>query len=102
MALYYSALALAAAVGTAGYSIIDDEALGILRNSSGVSIGNIQLTLLYACLEAVTTVLWLAIFAFSSGQRRKQLRETFRDSRWQALVTGLKSLEWPLYLRALY
>ncbi|MEJ2025875.1 MAG: DMT family transporter, partial [Deltaproteobacteria bacterium] len=53
-------LALLAAVGTSGYSIVDDEALRLLRTDAQVTIGNTQLTLLYACLEALAASFMLS------------------------------------------
>ena len=54
-------LALLAAIGTAGYSMMDDEALRLLR--SRTTIGNTRTTLVYAGLEALTASAWLFLFA---------------------------------------
>ena len=74
-------LALLAAFGTAGYSIIDDHALGILRSSiSGRDI--IILTLLYAFMENISVFIWLMFFILSSKKNVKglfMLRSTVRE-----------------------
>ena len=66
---------LMAAVGTAGYSIVDDYALAILRQKalfSAVSAG-----LVYIVLETSTTCLWLGIFT--------AVRKAERQSVWRLL-----------------
>ena len=81
-------LALLAAFGTAGYSIIDDNALGILRNSiTGKNI--IILTLLYAFMENLSVITWLMFFILFSKKEHKRLVYAARNSKRNAVITGI-------------
>jgi len=82
-------LALLAAIGTSGYSIIDDEALRQLRTNTQLTIGNTQATLLYACLEALSASMWLAIFIAFRRKSRASLREVLQTNRNRAVLTGV-------------
>jgi uncharacterized membrane protein len=81
-------LALVAAVGTSGYSILDDEALRQLRTGAQLTIGNTRLTLLYACLEAVAASVWLSIFVVCSSCGRSQLLQLVRTGKRHAALAG--------------
>ena len=50
-------LALLAALGTAGYSIVDDEALRILRAAPGLPVGPLVATALYSFFEGLASSL---------------------------------------------
>ncbi|MBI9084884.1 MAG: hypothetical protein JEZ11_14925 [Desulfobacterales bacterium] len=63
-------LALAAAFGTAGYSIVDDEALRLLRQTLGSPMAAWQITGVYAFFEALTTVAWMGVFVISRKRER--------------------------------
>lgn len=82
------ALALLAAFGTSGYSIVDDEALRIFRGDSIVTLGNTQLTLLYSCLEALSASIWLVLFVVFRKSGRSNLREVLLLSRKSAVFAG--------------
>lgn len=82
-------LALLAAIGTAGYSLVDDEALRILRTHAQATIGNTPMTMLYACLEALTASLWLALFIALRRDSRQRLGQVFRTNKWHAVFAGV-------------
>jgi len=82
-------LALLAAVGTTGYSIIDDEALRLLRTSTELTIGNTPLTLLYACLEAFTSSLWLLPLVLLRSEGRATLRQLLHADKSHASLAGV-------------
>ena len=82
------ALALVAALGTAGYSIIDDAALRLLREAPGTTIGHAQVTLLYAFLEGISSSSWLALFVLAQVRGRARLCEVCRTRSRQAALTG--------------
>jgi drug/metabolite transporter (DMT)-like permease len=82
------ALALVAALGTAGYSIIDDAALHLLREAPGTAIGHTQVTLLYAFLEGIGSSSWLALFVLARERGRARLREICRTRSRQAALVG--------------
>jgi len=82
-------LALLAAVGTAGYSIVDDEALRQLRTDAQATIGNTRLTLLYACLEALAASLWLSLFVALRRSGRQSLGQVLRANKRHAVLAGV-------------
>lgn len=82
-------LALLAAVGTSGYSIVDDEALRQLRTDAQVTIGNTQLALLYACLEALAASFWLSLFVILRRGGRSSLGQVLRTNKRHAVLAGV-------------
>jgi drug/metabolite transporter (DMT)-like permease len=82
-------LALGAAIGTTGYSMLDDEALRVLRGATSGVAGTIPVTLLYACLEGLTTALWLGLFICTRAAGRADLRELLRHNRGTAIGAGI-------------
>ena len=82
-------LALLAAIGTTGYSIIDDEALRLLRGTPEIGFGIVQTTLCYACCQGAVASFWLAIFILCRKDGRANLRQTFREQKRDTLVTGI-------------
>ncbi len=83
-----SFFALLAALGTAGYSLIDDEALRLLRNQSNTELSTWQITLLYALLEAGTSSLWLAIFALPFQSCRAQISHLLNTQKKAIFMTS--------------
>lgn len=80
--------ALIAACGTAGYSTVDDEALRLLRHTPALAAaGNTGLTLVYACLEAFASSLWLGLFI--ALRRPAHLSQSLRRDGPSALLAGL-------------
>ena len=82
-------LALLAAIGTTGYSLVDDQALRVLRAQTHGTVGNTQVTLLYACLEAVFVSLWLAFFIALRRESRQRLAHVLRNSMGTAVLAGV-------------
>lgn len=81
-------LALLAGAGTSGYSIVDDEALRQLRTHAQVTIGHTQLTLIYACLEALAASLWLSLFVLLRRRGRLNLSQVLRTNKRHAVLAG--------------
>ncbi len=79
-------LALLAAVGTSGYSIVDDEALRLLRTQA--TIGNPQTTLVYAGLLAWSTSVWLLLFVMLRRSGRSSLNQLPRAKKRYAVFAG--------------
>lgn len=77
--------ALLAAVGTMGYSIVDDHALRLLRPGLAPLAPTLT-TLLYALFEGAATSLWLC--AFLLPRRASSLRLPRRELR-PALLSGI-------------
>jgi drug/metabolite transporter (DMT)-like permease len=84
-----SLLALVAAIGTSGYSIIDDEALRHLRETLGATIGRSAITVLYSFLEGISSSLWLAVLVLARKLGRVNLQEVLRARMRQATLTGV-------------
>ena len=83
-----SLLALVAALGTTGYSIIDDEALRLLREATDMLIGHSEATVVYSLFEGFSSSFWLALFVLVRGQGRARLREVVGSRLRQATLTG--------------
>ena len=62
-------MALLAAIGTAGYSLVDDQSLRMIRGSLGAAYGTVPLTLVYAFLEGLACSAWIAIFILFTRNR---------------------------------
>ena len=80
--------ALLSAVGTAGYSLCDDEALRRLRVLAGAGAETTGIALNYACLEGFVTALWLAFFIFTRRDGRKVFAKTLQEGKHNAILTG--------------
>lgn len=82
-------LALIAAVGTAGYTLIDDEALRLLRTNAQITIGNTGVTIIYACLEALLASIWLFFYVAATPKGRLNLRQEFCFNKKNTIFTGI-------------
>lgn len=67
-------MALCAALGTSGYSLVDDHALRIIRTTLGTVYSTIPLTLVYAFLEGLACAIWIGIFILVTGRRSGETR----------------------------
>lgn len=92
-------LALVAACGTAGYSIIDDEALRRLRGTEGIPPGIFQVSFLYAFFESMSSSSWLTLFALVQKRERLSLAKMVREKFGRlALIGALIYLAYGLVL----
>ena len=82
-------LALLAAIGTAGYTIVDDEALRRLRELPGTPFDTVDATLIYMVLEGISASLWMGVFVVFSARERGSFVDTLRTSKGQAALTGI-------------
>lgn len=80
--------ALLAGAGVFGYSMLDDEALRQLRTSTYTPIGNTRMTLLYMCLEALTSALWISIFVAVRRGGRLNFKRTLHQNFPHAVLAG--------------
>lgn len=81
-------LALIAAAGSAGYSIVDDESLRTLLHGMVKGKYSIFITMLYAFVEALATVLWLAIFVVLNRNRRREFVIVCKKNKQAAFFAG--------------
>ena len=82
-------LALVAAFGTAGYSMLDDEALRQLRGLASNSSSTVATTFVYACLEALSCSAWLLLYVLALPGERAALRKTLATGKRPAVFTGV-------------
>ncbi|WP_108649390.1 EamA family transporter [Dongshaea marina] len=82
------ALALLAALGTVGYSLIDYDALQLLNRLRAPGVSTLLQTLLYAGLETGLCALWLGLFVAVRRRERHQLRELWHGGLRQAVLAG--------------
>jgi drug/metabolite transporter (DMT)-like permease len=82
-------LAVLAAAGIAGYTVIDDTALRSLREIPEKPWDPVDATLVYLVLEGISCSIWqLLIVAFDSRER-KALIEVLHDFKGAATITGI-------------
>jgi drug/metabolite transporter (DMT)-like permease len=81
--------ALAAALCTAGYSLVDDAALRLARQSSTAAIPAHELALVYAVLEGFSIMVWLACLLGFSRRGRQSLRASLRQPTRPVLLAGV-------------
>jgi drug/metabolite transporter (DMT)-like permease len=77
--------ALVAAIGTTGYSLIDDNALRLLRSHGG---NKIAVTSLYAFFETLSTAFFLALFIVLQKRTRDDWKTVWDVHFFQALFVG--------------
>jgi len=82
-------LALLAAIGTSGYSLLDDEALRILRTTPQITMGNTGITLVYAFLESVMASIWLFLYVLATQKGRSEMRHLLSHNTKNAVLAGL-------------
>lgn len=90
--LYLSAatgLALLAALGTVGYSLLDDRALRLLRGAGGLTAANLAVTLVYAVIAGVSASVWGGLFALLRQEDRAFWRRISRSDVQQAMLVGV-------------
>jgi len=82
-------MAVVAAIGTAGYTLIDDEALRQLRTA--LPLPNTQITLLFMALQTSSTALMMGLATLLSSTERRQLRQVWHNRTLlrTSLVTGV-------------
>ena len=92
--------AMLAAVGTTGYSLVDDTALGRLRFVHA-DLHPAPVTLVYSFFQVLMTAVWLAVLVFPRREGRRSFRGAIGEWR-SALVTGaLMTLTYAIVLIAL-
>ena len=70
--------AILAAVGTTGYTLIDDQVLRNLRTATGMPLVKTQITLLFMALENISLTVALAAFIFLRQPDFRILRSTWK------------------------
>lgn len=88
---YTYLMVLVTAVGTTGYTLIDDEALRRLRQTSEILLTDNQVTLLFIPLQVASTAAMMTLASLLSKQERRQFRQLVakRSLLVSAAITGL-------------
>lgn len=84
-----SFFALMAALGTVGYSLIDDMALRQMRQIPNINLAVWQITLVYAFFEGIFTTCWMTLVGLPSQRVRTDLRLLLKTTWSRAALTGL-------------
>lgn len=84
-------MALIAAIGTTGYSLIDDQILRHLRNDPAIQLPNREITLLFVTLQTTSTAIMLGVVTLLLRPERRQLVTIARNRSLlgAAAVTGV-------------
>lgn len=82
-------MALVAAVGTTGYTLLDDQALRQMR--AAIPLENSQITLIFIALQTSSTALMLGLATLFSPAERRQLRQIGQNRALllTSLLTGI-------------
>lgn len=72
-------MALVAAIGTAGYTLIDDEALRQLRASTLIPLTNTEITLLFVGMQTTSTAFMLGLATVFYEPERQILKKFMRN-----------------------
>ena len=83
-----TALALLAALGTVGYSLLDDHALRLLRAAPGLPVSPVAATLLYSLFEGLWASVWLGLWLLAQPRGRAEVRDVLRCYRGRAWLAG--------------
>ena len=81
-------MALAAAIGTTGYSLVDDQALRLLRAAAQPGYSPIEAALIYSFWQTISSALLLLPLTLLTRRGRQALREATRHEAAGAFWTG--------------
>jgi drug/metabolite transporter (DMT)-like permease len=85
-------MAVLAAIGTCGYTLLDSQALQQLRELPGLGLGNTIITLLYLECSTISTTLALAVYTLFNAPERARLSEVWAGGKAYAAFAGLMIL----------
>lgn len=80
--------ALCAALGTTGYSIIDEQGLRMLKNMNSV-FSNLDASCIYLILDGIITSFWMGIFILFSSKERNNFSTVIREYKFSSAVMGI-------------
>lgn len=78
-----------AALGTTGYSIIDDHSIEVLKLFFHKSENVIVFSLIYIFFETVATFIWLGIYVFKTRYERIELVKTIKENKISSITAGI-------------
>ncbi|HBM17124.1 MAG TPA: hypothetical protein DD381_12385 [Lentisphaeria bacterium] len=78
-----------AAVGTTGYSIIDDYSMELLKIHFSKTENIAFVSLMYIFIETLFTFIWLGMFVRGNREERASLKAVCKESKLSAIITGV-------------
>ncbi len=85
----YCLMAFLGAVCISGYTIVDYEALSLIKNLKGKPFSPLQGTLVYWALQGVICTIWMMIFVISRESNRRHLMDVLKRHKASATITGV-------------
>lgn len=81
--------ALISAIGTCGYSIIDDQTIRSLEQSAQLGLSKTSSSTIFWVLQSILSTGWLGLYSFLSKNEKSNLRLLIKDFNWHPVYTGL-------------
>jgi drug/metabolite transporter (DMT)-like permease len=82
-------LASVAAVGTTGYTLVDNQALFDLRSAPNIQMSQIEIAFFYLALESIFIAIVMGGYVVLSNPERVELKKVWAMGKGITLVTGL-------------
>lgn len=82
-------LAGLAALGTTGYTLVDNQALYALRTASGITISRMEIAFFYLAMSSLTISFAMGVYILLSASERIELTKTWQSGKRMAFITGL-------------
>ncbi len=82
-------LAGMAAIGTTGYTLVDNQALYDLQAAPGIGLNRIEIAFFYLALDSVAITLAMGLYILTSTSERAEVSKTWRTGKGMAFITGL-------------
>jgi uncharacterized membrane protein len=80
--------ALVSALGTVGYTLVDDKALTILRNNEALQLSVIEISLIYLFFVNMSASVWLCCIVLPNRNSREHVREIAHKHLSKTALTG--------------
>ncbi len=82
-------LAGVAAIGTTGYTLIDNQVLFDLLSVPGIALSRVEIAFFYLALDSVFIAVVMGGYILCSRPERVELTKIWQKSRMVAVITGL-------------
>ncbi len=82
-------LAGVAAIGTTGYTLVDNQVLADLLSAPGIGLNRIEIAFFYLALDSVFIAVVMGGYILFARFERIELHKTWEMNRKMALITGL-------------
>ena len=82
-------LACLAALGTTGYTLVDNQALFNLRSAPGISLSRVEIAFFYLGISSLAITLVMGLYFLISSSERNELTSTWTTNKGMAFLTGV-------------